>query len=159
MARIAWAALTGGLFAAGLALSGMTKPQKVIAFLDVTGDWDPSLALVMGGAIAMFAPLFWWTRRRETVAFGQPLKLPTATHIDTRLVVGSALFGAGWGLGGYCPGPAITAAGASGGEALMFVVALFAGMASLPLVDRIFRGASERHEVADGSTGINSEAR
>lgn len=137
MRRMITAGLAGAVFAAGLALSGMTQPQKVIDFLDVTGDWDPSLAFVMGGAILFFAPLFHWVRKRERMAFGQALSLPTATHIDARLIAGSALFGVGWGLAGYCPGPALTAAGSARYDALMFAIAMVVGMAVAPALARM----------------------
>lgn len=145
MRRIFVAALTGAIFALGLALAGMTKPEKVIAFLNFTSDsWDPSLAFVMGGAIALFAPLYWAVKHREQVAFGQPLKLPTATHIDPKLVVGSALFGIGWGLGGYCPGPALAATGTGAVDTFVFAAAMALGMGAAPLLERIFfnRGSS-----------------
>lgn len=137
MMRIVTAALSGVVFAVGLALSGMTRPEKVISFLDVTGDWDPSLAFVMGGAILFFAPLFHWVRRREQVAFGQSLSLPTASQLDARLLLGSALFGVGWGLAGYCPGPALTAAGGARTDTLVFALAMIVGMAVAPAVVRL----------------------
>ncbi|WP_245559501.1 YeeE/YedE family protein [Luteimonas mephitis] len=106
-----------------LALPEMTDPDKVLNFLDVSGHWDPSLALVMGGALAVTLPGFAWVRRR---ARAQPCDAP-ATRIDWRLLAGSALFGAGWGLAGYCPGPALANLARGSGEAIVFVLALLAG--------------------------------
>ena len=99
-------ALLGGLvFGLGLIAGGMANPSKVKAFLDLAGAWDPSLALVMGGAIAVALPAFALARRRRVAWSGEPMDIPTATHIDARLVGGGILFGIGWGVGGFCPGP------------------------------------------------------
>lgn len=122
------AALSGVLFAFGLAIGGMTSPAKVIAFLDVFGDWDPSLAFVMGGAILVYAPLYRLTTRRETPVLDRSFHLPTRRDIDMRLVVGAVLFGVGWGLGGFCPGPALVATMSLTKSALVFVAAMLAGM-------------------------------
>jgi uncharacterized membrane protein YedE/YeeE len=136
----------------GGALAGMTKPHKVVAFLDVTGNWDPSLAFVMVGAIASFAPLYAWTARRERVAFGRSWSAPAQGTLDARLVVGAALFGVGWGLGGYCPGPALSALGAGTSEAVWFGGAMLAAMALFPHVMRAYERvkASFRPGVDDG---------
>jgi uncharacterized membrane protein YedE/YeeE len=99
------AALAGLLFGIGLIVSGMTNPAKVQSFLDLAGRWDPSLALVMGGAIAVGLPAFSLARRRSHSLLGDPMQLPANRRIDRRLLAGSLLFGAGWGLAGYCPGP------------------------------------------------------
>ncbi len=128
------ALVSGALFAAGLTLSGMTRPEKVLGFLSVTGRWDPSLALVMGGAIAVMAPFVYWTRRRARPLFAATLHEPSATSVDGRLLFGSALFGVGWGLVGYCPGPALSALVTGSIPALAFVAAMLAG---LWLVDRL----------------------
>ncbi|PJK10200.1 hypothetical protein CO614_02875 [Lysobacteraceae bacterium NML120232] len=101
------ALIAGLLFGLGLTLSGMVNPHKVLNFLDLAGVWDPSLALVMGGALAITTPGFWLLRRRARACNGQALPAPVDRRIDKRLLVGSALFGIGWGLAGYCPGPAI----------------------------------------------------
>lgn len=113
--------VAGLLFGVGLIVSEMVAPAKVQAFLDVGGRWDPSLALVMGGAIAVALPVFQLARRRR----------PPVPHgpVEGRLIVGSVLFGIGWGLSGYCPGPALVAAGGGSGEALGYVVAMGLGMA------------------------------
>ena len=118
----------GSLFAVGLAISGMTKPSKVVGFLDIAGAWDPSLAFVMIGAIAVHFLAQRLIRRRAFPVFDTKFHLPTRKDIDVRLLLGAALFGVGWGLGGFCPGPAlVTAAGGAMG-ALVFVGAMTAGM-------------------------------
>jgi len=118
----------GALFGLGLTLSGMTQPDKVLAFLDVTGAWDPSLALVMVGAIATFGLAFRLARRRPAPLLGGRFpRLPRRR--DARLLAGAALFGAGWGLAGICPGPALVDLGAGASDAALFVVAMSAGMA------------------------------
>lgn len=127
MNRALYAALAGALFGLGLAVSGMTDPDKVLNFLDVAGRWDPSLALVMGGALAVTLPGYAWVRRRGRAACGDALQLPSATRVDARLVVGSALFGIGWGVAGYCPGPALANLAHGSAEAVVFVAAMLAG--------------------------------
>ncbi|HWI82031.1 YeeE/YedE family protein [Ramlibacter sp.] len=121
--------LVGLLFGLGLILSGMTDPGKVIGFLDIAGAWDPSLAFVMGGAIGVGVFAFAAARRRGTALLGGAMQLPGNAPIDKRLLVGSLVFGVGWGLAGFCPGPAIVAAGAGFQPALVFVLAMIAGMA------------------------------
>ncbi|MBC7204741.1 MAG: hypothetical protein H5U29_14750, partial [Pusillimonas sp.] len=103
--------LIGLIFGLGLILSGMSNPSKVLGFLDLSGLWDPSLAFVMGGAIVVGIIAFALARKRTTAFFGGALKLPTSTDIDKRLVIGSLTFGVGWGLAGYCPGPALVSLG------------------------------------------------
>lgn len=120
--------ITGLVFGFGLLLSGMTNPAKVLAFLDLTGAWDPSLALVMAGAIAVALAAFALAKRRQTTWLGLPMLLPIATHIDRRLVTGSMLFGVGWGLAGICPGPALVLVVAGGTKGLIFFAAMLAGM-------------------------------
>lgn len=127
MNRIVHAAIAGVLFGGGLAISGMTNPDKVLNFLDVTGAWDPSLALVMAAALAVAAPGFAWLRRRGCTLDAQPLPAPPGRNIDARLLGGSALFGIGWGLAGYCPGPALANLAHGMTEAVVFVVAMLAG--------------------------------
>lgn len=123
------ASLFAGLvFGLGLLVAGMADPRKVLAFLDLAGPWDPSLALVMAGAIAVALPAFAWARRRRQSLLGQPMRLPTERRADRRLVVGSLLFGAGWGLAGLCPGPAIVVLGTGQAKAVVFFVAMLAGM-------------------------------
>ena len=122
-------ALASGLvFGLGLIASGMTDPAKVKGFLDLFGAWDPSLALVMGGAIAVGVFGFAAARRRSLSWTGEPMALPTQRAIDGRLVGGGVLFGIGWGIAGFCPGPAVVALGGGLGPAAIFVVAMLAGM-------------------------------
>ena len=123
------AALGAGLlFGLGLIVSGMADPAKVLGFLDLAGQWDPSLALVMGGAIAIGLPAFTLARNRQRTLLGEPMQLPTARTIDRRLVLGSLLFGVGWGIAGICPGPALVLLGMASGKGLAFVLAMLAGM-------------------------------
>lgn len=128
--------LVGLLFGTGLILSGMTDPGKVLGFLDLFGPWDPSLALVMGGAILVAVFAFTIAKKRTTTFLGGAMQLPTARDIDHRLVVGGLVFGAGWGLAGFCPGPAIVSLGAGQPKAALFVLAMLAGMLVYELVDR-----------------------
>lgn len=120
--------LVGLVFGIGLIVSGMTDPGKVIGFLDLFGAWDPSLAFVMGGAIMVGAVAFWLARQRTQNFLGSAMRLPSSRDIDRRLIGGSLMFGAGWGLAGFCPGPAIVAFGAGLPKAVVFVVAMLAGM-------------------------------
>ena len=119
----------GLVFAMGLALGGMTQPSKVVGFLDFTGEWDPSLAFVMGGAVLVNAIAFRWIRaHRSAPWFDVKFHLPTRHDIDRQLLAGAAIFGVGWGLGGLCPGPGLVAAASGSTAALAFVAAMFAGM-------------------------------
>lgn len=130
------ALLAGLVFGLGLILSGMASPAKVLGFLDLAGSWDPSLALVMVGAIAVGLVAFALARRRTVTLLGAPLRLPTANVIDRRLVGGSLLFGVGWGLAGFCPGPALVALGMGELKAVVFVAAMLAGMGVFELLER-----------------------
>ncbi len=121
--------LVGLLFGLGLLLSGMTDPGKVLGFLDLAGAWDPSLAFVMGGAIGVAFFAFAMARQRTTAFLGGAIHLPGNAPVDRRLLVGSLVFGAGWGLAGFCPGPAVVAAGGGSTQALVFTLAMIAGMA------------------------------
>ncbi|KQW42234.1 MULTISPECIES: DUF6691 family protein [unclassified Roseateles] len=130
-------ALVAGLvFGLGLILSGMANPAKVLGFLDLAGPWDPSLSLVMVGAIAVGLVAFAVVRRGDTTLLGLAFKLPAASHIDGRLVGGSLMFGAGWGLAGFCPGPALVALGMGEIKAVVFVAAMLAGMGLFELLER-----------------------
>ena len=123
------AALVCGLiFGLGLILSGMGSPAKVQNFLDFFGQWDPSLGFVMGGAIAVGLVAFTWAKQRQTALLGAPIQLPTSTAIDSKLLTGSALFGIGWGLAGFCPGPALMNLSTLNPEVWLFVAAMLAGM-------------------------------
>lgn len=134
--RIFNAFLCGLVFGLGLLVSGMANPAKVLGFLDLAGRWDPSLAFVMAGAIALAAVGFRLARTRKTSVLGAPMQLPTATRIDARLVGGSLLFGVGWGLAGFCPGPALVNAGSGEPRAWLFVAAMLAGMALYAVLER-----------------------
>ncbi|OHC71461.1 MAG: hypothetical protein A2045_09390 [Rhodocyclales bacterium GWA2_65_20] len=120
--------LAGLLFGLGLMLAGMTDPSKVLAFLDLAGAWDPSLALVMGGGIAVGLGAFTVAKGRSKTLLGSAIFLPQATVIDRRLLGGSALFGVGWGLAGFCPGPALVSLGLGDAKVWVFVAAMVAGM-------------------------------
>lgn len=128
--------LSGLIFGIGLILSGMTDPAKVLGFLDLAGAWDPSLLLVMGGAIAVGLAAFAIAKRRTQSLLGLPMQLPTATQIDRRLVGGSLTFGVGWGLAGICPGPAIVLVGEGLSQGVIFAVAMLAGMGLFELFER-----------------------
>ena len=120
--------LSGLVFGLGLIVSSMANPAKVLGFLDLAGAWDPSLAFVMGGAILVGFFAFLVAKNRTLSFIGAEMKLPTASAIDKRLLTGSALFGAGWGVAGFCPGPGLVALGMGEPKALVFVAAMLAGM-------------------------------
>ena len=127
----------GSLFGVGLAVSGMTLPAKVVGFLDVTGHWDPTLAFVMAGAIAVHFVLFRLVLRRRAPIFDSHFHVPTRRDIDLRLVGGAALFGIGWGLAGQCPGPALTNLATGAPSAFLFVATMAAGMVIQRELDRV----------------------
>ncbi len=137
MGRSVAAGIAGILFGIGLTVSGMANPAKVIGFLDLFGNWDPSLALVMGGAVGVTAILFPRVTRREQPLLDGSFHLPTRSDIDPALVVGSGLFGIGWGLVGLCPGPAYTSLSLGKWEPWVFVAAMLAGMVLFRLVRRL----------------------
>jgi len=126
--RIFTALLAGLIFGLGLIISGMANPAKVLDFLDLAGAWDPSLMFVMGGAIGVDFFAFATAARRKSTFTGEPINLPTARRIDRPLVIGSLLFGIGWGVAGFCPGPALVGVGMLQPKALLFVLAMLAGM-------------------------------
>lgn len=128
MIRNIAALLSGLIFGLGLLLSGMGNPAKVQNFLDFFGQWDPSLALVMGGAIAVGMIAFTWAKRQKTALLGEPMQLPSSTTIDRKLLTGSALFGIGWGLAGFCPGPALMNLATLTPQVWLFVAAMLVGM-------------------------------
>lgn len=134
--RILLALITGLVFGIGLIVAGMTNPAKVLGFLDLAGRWDPSLALVMAGAILVAFPAFRVAARRRQSLLGEPMHLPTATRIDRQLVLGSLAFGAGWGLAGFCPGPALASIATGAVQPLIFCAAMLAGMGIFELLER-----------------------
>jgi uncharacterized membrane protein YedE/YeeE len=136
MMQLLMAFIVGLVFGIGLILAGMTNPAKVQGFLDLAGDWDPSLAFVMGGAILVGAVGFRFARGRERALLGGAMRLPTAGTIDRRLVLGGLTFGIGWGLAGFCPGPALASLASGRSEPLIFAAAMVAGMALFELIER-----------------------
>jgi len=141
----ALAAFAAGLvFGIGLIVSGMTDPGKVIGFLDLAGRWDPSLAFVMGGAILVGYFSFAAAGKRGRTFLGGAMQLPTRRDIDARLVAGSAVFGVGWGLAGFCPGPALVALGAGIDQAALFVAAMLAGMVIYDAAERLIHAPRRR---------------
>jgi uncharacterized membrane protein YedE/YeeE len=131
------ALIVGMLFGIGLIVSGMTDPSKVIGFLDLAGPWDPSLGLVMAGAIAVALLAFRIAAGRARSLLGDAMRLPSANRIDRRLVLGGLAFGAGWGIAGYCPGPALASLAGGGAKPLIFSAAMLAGMAIFELAERL----------------------
>ena len=128
--------LAGLVFGLGLIVSGMADPAKVLGFLDLAGSWDPSLAFVMAGAIAVAALAFALAKTRTMSFLGRDIMLPGSSDIDRRLVIGSLLFGIGWGVAGFCPGPGLVALGMGEIKALVFVGAMLAGMGLFELLER-----------------------
>jgi uncharacterized membrane protein YedE/YeeE len=142
MARLVFAVLAGGVFGLGLLISGMTDTQKVQGFLDLFGAWDPTLAFVMGGAILPMA-VAWRIAARCRVTFtGTPMPRPVQGPIDTRLIAGSVLFGAGWAVAGLCPGPALASLGFGGSGGVIFLLAMVAGMVAATRIARPTDGAT-----------------
>ena len=139
MKFIVSAFVAGLVFGIGLIVSGMTNPAKVQGFLDLAGQWDPSLGLVMAGAIAVGLFAFGVAKKRTTAILGGVMQLPKKSDIDLRFVLGSVVFGAGWGLGGFCPGPALVSLGTGRSEAAVFVLAMLAGMAIFEIAELITR--------------------
>ncbi len=135
--------VVGVLFALGLGVSGMTQPQKVVGFLDLFREWDPSLAFVMIGAIGFHALFFPMITKRSSPILADQFHLPNNSDLDVRLILGAMLFGAGWGLGGYCPGPGIVSLASGNKESIVFVGAMVAGMLvfhfTKPLINKVVR--------------------
>ena len=138
--------LAGLVFGLGLIVSGMANPAKVLGFLDLAGAWDPSLALVMAGAIGVSFFAFLFAKKRSRSLMGADMKLPTGRTIDRRLVIGSTLFGIGWGVAGFCPGPGLVALGLGEVKALIFVAAMLVGMALFELLEK--RRSTEQRAAA-----------
>jgi uncharacterized membrane protein YedE/YeeE len=145
MPRVILASIAGLLFGTGLTVSGMINPAKVLGFLDVLGDWDPSLVFVMAAAIPVAMMGFRAARRLHTPLCATAFVEPTASHVDTRLISGAIVFGLGWGLVGYCPGPALASLGLGGWRSWVFVAAMLAGMAVFEVFDRV---GTTRHRPA-----------
>ena len=131
--------IVGLIFGIGLIFAGMTDPSKVIGFLDVAGLWDPSLAFVMAGAILVGLVAFRFARHRTMNFLGGAIRLPSKGDIDKRLVIGSLLFGIGWGMAGFCPGPALVSLGTGSPKAILFVLSMIAGMALFEGAERLMR--------------------
>lgn len=125
--QTAAAGIAGGLFGLGLAMSGMTDARRVLGFLDVAGAFDPTLLFVLGGAVTTTLVLFRWVLRRQRPLLAEAFRVPRPGRIDRPLLLGAAIFGVGWGLAGYCPGPALAGLGAGSVEALWFVPAMLLG--------------------------------
>lgn len=150
--------LVGFVFAIGLGVAGMTDANKVIAFLNLAGDWDPSLAFVMGGALAVTIPAYRYYQHHRRPWLGGNCTVPTGGSIDGKLLVGAALFGAGWGLGGYCPGPGVVAATSGATPALVFAASMAVGMVLYAkLSPLVFKPAADGSIVDDGCQKVSDE--
>jgi len=158
MSRNMTAFFVGLVFGLGLCISGMTQPAKVLGFLDFAGHWDPSLAFVMGGAVAIGAFAFALAKRRPLSWLGTAIDLPANRRIDARLVVGSVTFGVGWGLAGICPGPAIAVLGFGNFQGAVFVAAMLLGMLIFEIVDRWSRAPTGTDDELGGVGGLSSGA-
>jgi len=134
--QLLWALICGIIFGLGLVISGMANPAKVQNFLDLFGTWDPSLAFVMGGAIAVTAPGYRYILKRPSPLAHTTFHLPTSRDLDPKLLSGAAIFGAGWGLSGFCPGPAITSLSMLNMGTVIFVIAMVIGMWGAKVVDQ-----------------------
>ena len=142
--------VAGLVFGIGLIVSGMVNPAKILGFLDFAGAWDPSLAVVMAAAVAVGVVAFAVARKRASAWLGTPMELPAARSVDRGLVLGSLAFGVGWGLAGFCPGPALVALGAGKMQALVFVAAMLAGMLVFELAERA-RWSGRRQSAGPGA--------
>jgi uncharacterized protein len=136
---------SGSLFGIGLVLSGMTRPEKVVGFLDVGGAWDPSLAFVMGGAIAVHLLAYRWARARKTPLFAARFGIPSRRDIDVKLLLGAGVFGVGWGMGGYCPGPGIVSLASGAAGPFVFVAAMLLGMLVSEKLEGLAAASSDRN--------------
>ncbi|MGI9483772.1 MAG: DUF6691 family protein [Hyphomicrobiales bacterium] len=142
MVKVIASLVSGLIFGLGLIVSGMVNPAKVLGFLDFAGDWDPSLAFVMGGAVLVAFVGFRLLREKPRPVFSERFQWPTATDIDGRLLSGAAIFGVGWGLGGFCPGPAITGIGLMRPGTIVFVIAMLIGMIAARMLARPGKSSS-----------------
>ena len=150
MKRVISSGFAGFVFGLGLLLSGMTRPSKVIGFLDLAGSWDPSLMFVMAGGIAANLVLYRWAMTRSDAFLGEPLCVPAASPVDAKLVCGAGIFGVGWGLGGYCPGPAIVSL-ATGKTSFVFVCGMVMGML-------VYMGGMRIVRIKDGTRPVTGGA-
>lgn len=135
--QILTAFITGLIFGLGLILSEMTNPAKIIGFLDIFGNWNPSLLLVMLGAITVAATFFHLTKNRQQSFFGQKIKLPKSSNVDHKLIIGSLIFGVGWGLAGYCPGPVLASVLQGGYQPLVFAISMLIGMGVFEVINQL----------------------
>jgi uncharacterized protein len=149
---------SGLLFGVGLVLAGMTQPRKVIGFLDFAGEWDPSLALVMLGAISVHLFAYRAIRGSAAPLFADEYALPTRRSVDARLIVGSAVFGVGWGLAGYCPGPALVTLGSGSLQAAVFVATMLLGMFLAGRLERVHERSTHRTELTRANTTSTARA-
>jgi uncharacterized membrane protein YedE/YeeE len=148
MKRNAVAFISGFLFAVGLAVAGMTRPSKVIGFLDFAGDWDPSLAFVMVGAIAVHLVVMRWASTRATPFLAPSFQIPPKRDVDGALIAGATLFGVGWGLAGYCPGPAVTSLASAATSTIAFFLSMVAGMGLFAALESMRAVAAARRREA-----------
>lgn len=149
--NILFAFASGLVFGIGLIIAGMANPAKVLGFLDLAGTWDPSLAFVMGGAIAVGLIAFAFAKRRSLSLLGLPMQMPSSRHLDRRLIGGSALFGVGWGLAGICPGPGLVLLGSGTVKGAVFVAAMLAGMAIFEVIEQRKAHRGPRATVTSGA--------
>lgn len=152
MKRVLAALVAGVVFSLGLGVAGMTDPANVMGFLDFTGEWKPALAFVMGGAILVHSTSRWFVLRRQAPVLEPAFSVPGPSPVDARLLAGSALFGVGWGLSGYCPGPAFTSLAAGTVDALTFVAAMLLGMWLFAFVERRRTARAEANTVSTSDT-------
>jgi len=135
--------LSGVLFTAGVVISGMAQPAKIVGFLNFFGAWDPSMIFVTTGAVAVYMPVYRWVKRLQAPLFAPGFSMPTRQEIDRSLVIGSVVFGIGWGLSGYCPGPGMVALGAGRTAVIVFMAAMLAGMAGFAMFERATRKSGQ----------------
>lgn len=147
--------VAGTLFGGGLVVGGMTLPEKVRGFLDFTGAWDPTLVFVMGGAVLVHALAYLLAKRARSPLFGASFQVPTRRDIDGKLLLGSAIFGLGWGLGGYCPGPALTSLPTGGPSVLAFVIAMLVASWATARLESLPSKRSRRHDAEPTTTRMN----
>ncbi|MEM1348009.1 MAG: DUF6691 family protein [Myxococcota bacterium] len=151
------ALLIGLLFSLGLGISGMTLPEKVLGFLDVAGDWDPSLAFVMGGAVLVYFFGYRWVTRHDKPVFGVKFRLPKKTQITPELIAGAIFFGVGWGISGFCPGPALVSLSSGSSGVFLFVASMLGGMYLFKLFDDWLLRATDEVSPEDADDRVCAE--